>query len=482
MLLFVLAFIWSGESHSQQLIKTGNNSNFSYRFKGQDHYKDKNGLVFAMAYTASREVSDVEASITYTSNFRIIKNNGQGFETIIHVFPPVFTGVTKLLDFDFSREILPRIETLKLTYTNGNEFIYVKSFQIADSTKNHIYLKFDHQRYSSDWKFKLEVEKWHFAFDEEEFQKKWQWVNDYQMALDWLVQLEKKAVSSQKQLAVIQKIRQKQWLTELEKLSFYQELIIKNHDDPRELEKKINIRKFVLQQEIESLNADLSQTSESPSAKEMAEAYFKIETDLLSFSAGSTNLFGDLYFAFEPKSEPYFCMNNMAQILTSSAGNSQQEAFEYEIQRQSIGLISQLIDEKKPREALFQVERLGTFYKLSKYLTQTTTFNHFKAKAVYDIYLSYIDVSRQAIERNRFEMAEKYLDQATEIQQKYPSEIINNLYAEKEKHELVRRALSRYNDLIKRGEHEQAERVKKGIKGLMKKLGITYNQSPLNES
>ncbi len=477
-----LNLLWPVSAYSQQLMKSGNFDDFTYRFKGSEHYKTKNGLVFAMAHTASRDVSEVEASIRYHSNFKIIKKDGQGFETIIHLYPADVSGQTNLLGFDFSHEILPRIKSLKLTFSKGPEFIYVKSFELHDSLTNNIFLTFSHQRFAPEWKIKLEVEKWDFAFDDAKFQQKWLWVNEYQMAGEWLNRQEKLPTPSTPEMALIHKIRYLQWFSELENLPFYQQLIIKSSLDLLELEKKINVKKFILQKEIEAIEGSELFFRNPVEARQLAEVYFQIETDLLGFSTSSTNLFGDLYFSFNANSASYLCLHHVHKILNLTGIANAIETFDYEIQRQSIALISQLMAEKKPREALFQMERLSTFYENSGYLTQTSTFTHFKARAVYDIYLSYIEVSRQAIEKNRFEMAEKYLEQATDIQKNYPSEIINDLYAEKEKHQLVKKALQRYQKLIEQGQHEQAERVIKGIKGLMKKLGITHNQSPLNES
>jgi hypothetical protein len=79
-------------------------------------------------------------------------------------------------------------------------------------------------------------------------------------------------------------------------------------------------------------------------------------------------------------------------------------------------------------------------------------------------------------------MAMSYLDQATAIQQKYPKEIINDIYVEKELQKLLKKALERYQLLRENGDIDSADQVKKGIQGMLKRYGLNGKFSALKSS
>lgn len=467
----------SQNSYAQELLKSGKLAEISYQFKGPEHNKEKTSLTHALSYAYSKDIIDIESSITYQVNYKVLKNHGKGFETIISFRPPIIQGHTKLYDFNFRKEILPLLSSLKIFYSNGSELIYVKPILNIDTISSSLYFHFKHQRYSPDWNLSLEQITWKFLFKEDEFAKRWSLVNDYQMACEWVSKIEKLEEANQEVQQYVEKTRWLQVLKDIQQLEFYQELVLSHHTDPQNFQEKIGIRQFILEREIQDLQTKLPQEFSASGLKSLTESYIQTERDLLSFSLESTNLYGDLYFEFSAENKVHFCKEEMKELFHQLNIPKEWENFEYGIQKKSLELIKELMADKRANEALFQIERFNHFYKHSDHLSSSSTFNHFKAKAVYDIYLSYIEVSKQALEHQRIDMAIDYLNKASDIQKQYPIEIINDLQVEKELQKLIKSALDRYQNLLQAGDFKTAERVKEGIIGLMKKLGI--NQEDL---
>lgn len=461
---------------AQELLKSGNLAEISYHFKGPQHNKEKPSLTHALSYAYSKDIIDIESSISYQVNYKVFKNKGKGFETIISFRPAIIQGHTELYNFDFAKEILPLLASLKIFYSNGSDLIYVKPITNIDTLSSSLYFRFKHQRYSSDWKLSLEQIKWEFLYSEEDFTKRWSLVNDYQMACNWLTQIENLEEAENKIQQYVQKLRWLQVLQEIQQLEFYRILVLTQYTDPQLLQKKIGIRQFILEREIQDLQTQLPQEFSSTDLHQLSDAYIQVERDLLRFSLESTNLYGDLYFEFDVKNQQHFCKEEMKSLFLELDIEDNWESFEYGVQKNSLELIKELMLEKRANEALLQIERFNQFYKNSEHLTSSSTFAHFKAKAVYDIYLSYIQVSKQALEHQQIDMAIDYLNKASDIQKKYPVEIINDLKVEKELQTLIKSALDRYQHLLNSGDYKTAERVKKGILGLMKKLGINQEE------
>lgn len=460
-------------SHSlgQNLIKSGSLEDLIFEFKGTEQYHLKSNLTHALAYVYSKEVSDVYAKITYKIDYEVFKIPGKGFETMITFHPGQKNGFYELYKFDFSKEIFPLLRSIDLYYTKGSEYIYVKPILLLDSLKDVYYFKFKHQRFSDDWQLSLRNLQWQENYNEKEFDKRWALVNDYQLTQFWLTHIEYYIKKPRNPWG--NQLYHLKWLNifdQIKNLEFYQKLILIDHEDPLFIEEKINIVRFILERNLEGFSK--LKENENIVLEELFQDYFALEHDLISLSEMSNDLYGDLYFEFDPLNREYFCLEETHKILQESQIDSAMYFFERSIQEQSIQLISRLIEEKKAKEALFQIKRFNQFYKLSYHLTNAGTFSQFKAQAVYDIYLSYIQVSRQALEYNQIEMAITYLDKASEVQKQYPSEIINNLQVEKQVQELVKKGMNRYQDLLEKEEFETAKQVKKGILGLMKKLGL----------
>lgn len=465
-------------SYGQKLMDNGSLAEISTEFKGPEEYHLKGDLTHALAYTYSKDIVDVYAHLQYKMSYEVNKIPQKGFETIIIIHPAEKSGHYQLYDFDFSEYIFPQLKSLKLLYKNGSEYIYVKPIIINDSLETSF--TFRHQRFSEDWELSLSDIQWQENYNTKEFNKRWALVNDYQMASFWLNHLDDIESPKDPWGNLIRNIRWSSVLDQIINMEFYQKLILINHEDPLLLKQKIDIESYKLEREIEAFQNTKPKQEIEP--KLIFEAYFSLEKDLIWLSEISNTLYGDLYFEFDPLNTEHFCLKASYQILQESQLDSAIYLFEHSIQEQSLAFISKLIEEKRANEALFQIQRFNHFYNSSEYLSSSPTFFRFKAKAVYDIYLSYIQVSRQALEHNQIDMAINYLDKASDIQKQYPSEIINNMQVEKQSQELVRKAMKRYQDLLDKEEYETAKQVKAGILGLMKKLGLNEIQLPNGNS
>jgi hypothetical protein len=249
--------------------------------------------------------------------------------------------------------------------------------------------------------------------------------------------------------------------------------------DPENLSKNIEIRKFVLERELndglklDSVNFQLTEI------QQLASSYMRPDIELAEIAQKDMGLYSGFNFPFNEPS--IFCYKDLKECLLHYQ-LAERKQFEFYIQKLSMELIEKDISGKNPRQALAQIERFESFSQQSQFLQQSAIFQHFKSRAVYDIYLAYIQVARQAIDAGRIEMAMSYLDQATAIQQKYPKEIINDIYVEKELQKLVKKALERYQFLRESGDIDSADQVKKGIQGMLKRYGLNWKFSALKSS
>jgi len=461
-------------SHSligQTLIKSGKLEPIIYEFKGPEQYHLKGDLCHAMAYTYNKDIGDVYASLSYSIKYEVYKISGMGFETIITFLPSQKEGHYQLYDFDFSKEIFPMLAMAQLSYTKEEKYIYVKPITLKDSLKDCYSFVFKHQRFSQDWTLNLKDIQWQERYNKKTFNKRWALINDYRTTNFWMANMDLFISFPNEPWG--NQIHNIRWLSifdQIKQMEFYQKLILSDGLDPQFLEKKIDIETYVMERdtevfkkEREAFNADI---------KNICEAYFELEIDLLFLAETYNFLYSDLYFDFDASNTKHFCLDETHEILQESQLDSAIYYFEHSIQDQSIQLITQLIEEKKAKEALFQIKRFQQFHLSSQYLNKSARFFQFKAKAVYDIYLSYIQVSRQALEHNQIDLAINYLDNASKIQEQYPSEIINNLQVENQLKELVKKGMIRYQYLLDNKEFETAKRVKEGLLGLMKKLGM----------
>lgn len=476
-----LMLISISETKSQEILKSGSLSPLQFTFTGPSQYSKNPTLVHALAYANAMEIRDLKATQTYSVNYKVIKIPEKGFETILSIRLQKPDGNFTFYQFEEPDLVLPKLSSLKLVFKSNNEYIYVKEISGIDSTDGNFYFTFKHQRFAKDWNIILRDLVWLPVFSEDYLKNKWNWINDYETATLWLKNEAELKSNFSSPLTILYKQKWLEILNEMSTLAFYQNLILEENKDPLDLKRKLEIRKFVLSREIEQLRSQEGIVLDSLSARDIASAYFQSDLDKLEIAQRNVSLYSDLYFEFDAKKESSFCLTELNELFSRFAIPDEiRYDFEMLYQKMNLDLISRLIAEKLPNEALFQVERFEAFYKHASYLEKSATFQHFKAKAVYDIYLSYIQVARQAIEKNRIEMASEYLDQASQIQQKYPAEIINDIYVEKELRNLIQKALERYQKLIDNGEHHSAEQMKKGILGLMKKLGLNESVSGFN--
>jgi hypothetical protein len=468
--IIALAWLLSWPSSAQQLISKGNLKSVDYVFTGKDNYETKKSLTHSLAYSYSTDIGEIQSTISYPAHYQTIKTENKGFKTIVRLGPKEINGHTQLLNFDFHSVVLPELEEMSLFMLKGKEIVYVKNVADLKVEGNSLYFTFQHQRFGKDWILELRNPVWKFQYLEEEFNTSWEHICNYQMASRWLEEIKNWESDSDLESFII-KTRFLELLKEMKQLAFYEYVQNVIQQDPENLFSRMEISIFKTEKDLELLKQKIKTTS----IADFTSQFVQFEYLILELQQNNNSLYGDLYHAFNPRNSAYYS----SSLIHHFVEDSQQQKFELLYQKQALELINSLIEQKLTREALFQLERFETFCANSTYLAESEIFKHFKARAVYDIYLSYIQVSKQAMEHNQIDMAINYLNKASDIQQNYSSEIINNIMVEKEMRNLIKKAMARYQSLLDEGKTDSAKRVKEGILGLMKKLGLESNIYPI---
>lgn len=458
---------------AQKVVKSGILPPINYEFTGPENYVEKKPLIYALAYSYYIDIGEIAAKCTYQVHYQVIKLEGKGFETVISFSPIEKQGHLYLLGFDFSAQILPLLQQLKLIIEENGIPIYVKPIILNNPDSSGFYFKFRHQRFNPEWTWHLKTAKWKSQYVEDDFKIKWEQVANYHMANLYFNDLLKSDSMSNGAQAYLYKSRLLQLFHDFEKLDFYQHLIIEENNDPDQLDNRLKIEIFILERELAELKKE--QNDSVFNMNQWLDAYVQIEENLLALNEKHNLLYGDLFFKFDPQQESFFCR----ELINENTFGFSVIELDHLYQKWSFKIIEELIKEQKAKEALFQMKRLETFYHLSPYLLENQTYKRFKAMAVYEIYFSYIQVTKQALEHNQIDLALQYLTLASEIQSSYPSEIINNLHVEKEMHQLIKKAINRYQILLNNGNYQEAQTIKKGILGLMKRLGIEQSLLPM---
>ncbi|OYT17802.1 MAG: hypothetical protein B7C24_00645 [Bacteroidetes bacterium 4572_77] len=478
-LLFWVFFIPIVSSVAQIEMAKGDLPSLYYRFTGPTHYKQNPSLVHALAYVHKTEVGQVYAHQRVDVKYRVEKIANEGFVTYITLIPKKPQGHLSFYDFYAPSVVLPLLDQLKLYYQIKElDFVYVKSFDSLELDQDIKVLQFRHQRFSPQWELKLDDIIWKEQITTEEFLQKWDWYNDYEAA-GLLLKEEALCLAPTGNAARL--LYKQRWLAiyqQLENLAFYQGLIHKDKEDPAALDRALHIREFVLQREIEVLNNKLLSQTNQVSVEDVCEAYIQVENDFFKVLQKNTSLYADLLFEFNPAQKELFCFPELVALFNKlSWGDKEWRSFELLYQKYNIEKIDQLIISKQPKEALFQLDKFEAFYSYATFLKKTDSFYRFKSKAVYAIYLSYVEVAQKALQHDKIQMAMSYLEQASAIQLKYPQQIINDKYVEKELQDLLKKALDRYKQLLEEGETKDAQELKKGIMGWLKKYVVLPTDS-----
>ena len=464
---------------AQKFVAGGELPIISYEYTGRTHYQEFPALTHALAYCHSTDIRAVKAIKNYKLSYTVERYKDMGFETTLIIEPLEPSGHLHFYQFYAPDHILPQISAIKLVMQkNENDIIYVKNFEglsIKDSTT---ILKFRHQRFSTDWELFMAVVHWEYKVSQKDFHQSWNWFNDYKSAR---LLLKDEILCDAPERIAPQLLYKQRWLSiyqELERLPFFQQLIIVSGNDPAGFAKELKIRKFILSREVKQLQQDLSEKGDSISVKSLLKAYVKVEDDFYTILKRNQSLYSDLLFEFDPRAKDLYCFDELSAIFNKlSWGEKEWKTFELLYEQYNIDKIAYFIESKQPKEALFQIEKYDVFYSYASYLEKSNAFYHFKSKAIYDIYLSYVEVARKALLQDRIQLSMDYLDRASLIQEQYPKEIINDKYVEKELKNLIKKALSRYKELLENGDTKDAQQLKKGILGLMKKYNLSYQGS-----
>lgn len=465
----------------QEIVSEGDIPDLHYFFSGYTQYKLNPDLVHALSYANNTDVKDINATKTYHVSYTVKRKLDNSFETTLNFHYPKENGHLSFYKFYKPNWILPKLKSIKLVVKDDDDFIYIKTFDEIVENQKELSFSFNHQRFSDDWEFAIIDVEWDKPISVDDFNKRWEWMNDYQSAM---FLLDEQAICMQPKGNPYALLYKKRWLTiynELESLDFYQKFIKEEGNDPLGLERTLRIRKLILSREITSLKDDF--TSVEVSIDTLAMAMMQADECFYHIAQKDIGLYTDLYLKMEDDSYESYCFSEVDWILgNDSISVESLEGFQNLYKDKSIQNISSLLEEKQANWALFQIKRLETFIEYAKHINNSNNFHQYKSKAVYDIYLSYISVARQAINMNKMDMAGVYLSKASEIQARYPSEIINDKYVDKELEALLINALERYNKMVEAGDMENAEKIKRGILGLIKKYQLDFDKSLLKQS
>jgi len=465
----------------QEKVKEGVIPDLQYLFTGPTHYQMNPDLVHALSYANSIDIKDVNATKTYHVSYVVKRMQDHSFETTLTFRHTKENGHLSFYSFNKPHWILPKLKKIKLVVKNGDDFVYVKTFDDIIDNYQDLSFSFKHQRFSEDWDFAIADVEWDRIIDAVDFNKQWEWINDYQSAL---FLLDEQVVCMPPSGAPYALLYKQRWLAiyhELEKLSFYQEFVKAEGNDPSGLLRAMGIRKHLLSLEIASLKEACK--SVDVNADTLVMAQMQADHDFYTIAQKDIGLYTDLYLKMDENSYESFCFPEVDWILgADSIQLASIQRFQNLYKEKSIANISSLLEEKQTGWALFQIKRLEAFIEFAKHINNSEDFHQYKSKAVYDIYLSYIAVARQAINMNRMDMAATYLGMASEVQAKYPSEIINDRYVDKELEVLLKRALERYKKMVEAGDIENAEKIKQGILGLIEKYQLDFDDSSLGHS
>lgn len=460
----------SGNLHAQEVFFQKNLESISYDFNGKKNYERKKNTVHVLAYNHSKEVSDVFAGIAYHPKIITQKLDDKGFKTMVFIGKAHPYGDYMLSEFDIHSFFLPTLKSISLHMLKDDKLIYIKNPTQFSHDSSGLYFSFLHQRFSPQWKIKLKKPGWQFLYSEADFISAWEHINNYYIALKWVEEIENYKGKSIEENFVI-KTRFLNLLHTLKTFDFYNFFLNELKQDPLNLDKRIQILSFKLEKEILGYENQVTPVN----LNDFTQHFFSFEYLLQDWNKSHTKLYGDLYFKIPTDEWSYFDFDFVDAMLDTD----QKAKFESFYQNLTFSFIDTLIQKNYSKEALLQLKRFETFYQNAGSLSKSDQYKLFKARAVYDIYLSYINVAKQSLKYGKIDLAINYLDKASEIQERNPAYIINNLMVEKALMQLLKKAMIRHQNLIESGETESAKKIKYGIEILLNKLKLDSNEYPM---
>ena len=397
--LILVFFLIISAMKGQEVVKEGEIPDLEYLFSGPTHYQLNPDLVHALSYVNSIDVKDVSAAKTYHVSYQVKRMQNHSFETTLKFHHTKENGHLSFYNFNKPQWILPKLKSIKLVVKKEDDFVYVKTFDNIIDHHEDLSFTFKHQRFSDDWDFAIVDVEWEKTISASDFNKQWEWINDYQSAL-FLMDEQAICVSPLGDPYTL--LYKQRWLAiynELENLSFYQEFVRTEGNDPLDLERALRIRKLILSREITTLKEGFE--SVDVNVDTLVMALMQADKDFYEIAQKDIGLYTDLYLKMDDDSYERFCFPEVDWILRNdSVSLVSIQRFQNLYKERSIEYISFLLEEKQANWALFQIKSLEAFIKFAKYINNPNDFHQYKSKAVYDIYLSYIAVARQAIKRN----------------------------------------------------------------------------------
>ncbi len=473
---FVLFFLFlQGSVFSQQWLKNGALDTISVDLKlngNRLHQEEINKKLRSIAYSHQKPVETLGIQWQLITSYQVFRMDKGNFKSEILIKPMAPKGDLYLYDFNSSAYILPQIKSFRLRiFKKDSSLVYLKYFNkqaISTASVGQIlHFPIWHQRWSKDWFMKIDQFNYEYDYQEISFEQWFQYTNDYK-ATDYIVGhlLDNYQIlqqSAQKaDVFLLKSLRLANYLKKLYQSPFYK-YSIQRKVDPDNLAKKMNVFSTLLDLNIKKYSRKISveTTDNQFYIKELVRAYLSEEDNLLQmrkhYSSIYDAVFDVLALSNYPSNLKYNALDYFNLISENRPDRKKiQTAFEKLLYQKSIFNIDEQLRQKKYSEALFTINNLEGFVKNVDALKLNATFNQFKARAAYGIYHSYLDVASKAIKIKNTSFAFQYLKKASQLQKKYPQQIITDGLVKKQAHRLVSICSADYKAKIQKEDYTAA--------------------------
>lgn len=497
--VFLIGFIPT--TQSQQWIESGFldsiNIDMGYHRINENLQNGYNQILGSIAYTQKKPVESVKIQWSLIASYQIFREGNGSFNTEILIKPNTPEGDLKLYDFYSAKYILPELKSFRLRiFKEDSSLVYSKQFNqnaiSVSSVGQIVHFSFLHQRWVEGWYVKIDQFNFKNNTSDYTFEQWFQYTNDYKAA-NYFVdkQLEKYKLLQQfpqeSGSFLIKTLQQLNYLQKLNKMPFYLATISSN-EDPDGLKKKIKILLTLYELNIEKYRANFqeSKTSQFFSSANIVNAYMLEEDNLLNMQQEYISIYDAIFQQLIKANYPSNLVYkdfNFFELLGADQTEIQKhmQAFEHTLYEKSMLRIIDLVQNQDYAISLYFIDNLESYSNQTNAFKLTDTFYQFKARAVYGIYTSFVNVVDQAIKIRNTKLALQYIDKAKKIQELYPSEIITTNLVDKKIKQLIHLHYDDYNEMMSQNRYLEADRKLDTIRELIGNFPMSEADVMLNQ-
>jgi hypothetical protein len=497
--IFYFLFI-QGTVFSQQWLKNGVLDTISLDLKlngNRPHQDEINKKLGAIAYSHQKPVETLRIQWQLIASYQVFRMDKGNFKSEILIKPMSPEGDLNLYNFNSSAYILPKIKSFRLRiFKKDSSLVYLKYFNKPSisvaSVGEIVHFPIWHQRWSKDWFMKIDQFNYVYNYREISFEQWFQYTNDYK-ATDYIVGQMLQDYQSLQQnpqkadAFLLKSLRLAHYLKKLYQSPFYKYSIQKKVD-PDNLAKKMNVFSTLLDLNIKKYSRQLSlqNTSSQIDIKDIVRAYLLEEASVLQLREQYSSIYDAVFDVLSQSDYPANLKYNALDYFNLIAKNKKdrvkiQTAFEKLLYQKSIFNIDEQLRNKKFSEALFTINNLEGFVNNVDALKLNSTFNQFKARAAYGIYHSYLDVASKAIKIKNTALAFQYLKKASQLQKKYPQQIITDGLVKKQARRLVTICSANYQAEIQKEDYAAAAEQRDRLYNLIQDFELKDAQNIMEQ-